>query len=377
MYQQVSPLADYEAGVEDFVMAHVRSLKASNSKSPGSSPGSSNAPSRSASPPKTADELRQEARLAAREKLRQSVFPQISAAKTRTPSTMADKLWGGNEAVEVETLGTGAPDEAGGSGGVVTFAATIEGDASTFDETAFRERVAASLGVDPSSIVLEVGSGNPFTVTTKVSVSGVDGPANVSKALTGLNATKGGAAAAFGVPVASMVAPTVVMNQPMFEMQMSAMPLRAMPTGQGSVAPEVLQLGPEAAQPAEMVQLKTTITGDQVDFEISKYRDALAATLGVDPSEVELSIEPGADGTFVVVASIVVPSKGAAAELMKEANAALADPEAASSVLGVAVASVATSSITKQQPRTVSAASAVLERAGDVRIPPGSADPPG
>jgi len=67
---------------------------------------------------------------------------------------------------------------------------------------------------------------------------------------------------------------------------------------------------------------------------------------------VELSIEPGADGTFVVVASIVVPSKGAAAELMKEANAALADPEAASSVLGVAVASVATSSITKQQPRT-------------------------
>ena len=104
-----SPLQDYEAGVEDFLMAHVKKLKPEKPVSPVHSANSSNSASRATSPQKTAEELRQEAR----EALRHAVFPQLhSASPPQKASTMAEKLWGGDTATEViiESVGTGAED---------------------------------------------------------------------------------------------------------------------------------------------------------------------------------------------------------------------------------------------------------------------------
>jgi len=283
------------AVVETFMMAHTRQLK------PTSPPKS---------PPLAPEEPRskQEVKRLAREALRHAIFPQLETADPRVKGrTMADKLWGGGDEVVVEAYGTA--DAIGALSGrttnIVTFETTIAGNAADFDEEEFRERLAAVLGVDPSSIVLEVSGTNPFTVTSSLATVGALQTRSVTQALTAVQAG-GMAAEVLGVAVTAI-------GPPMVTMGVSDLPAHlAAPTS-------------PAATP--VVSFSATIAGDPANFDEAAYRAAVAAALGISPSEVQLEIS-GTD-PFTVVAKIAAASADAAASLSAAVASTLADPETA------------------------------------------------
>ena len=248
-----SPLQDYEAGVEDFLMAHARKLR--TSRSPVRSPEGSNNASRDASPEKSIEQLAAELRQEAREALRKGVFPQLEVDNQKVYRTMAERLWGGDgETLVIESIGKNTKEPelhfipygedgdgdgaagrymgakqgleslfvgggGGGGGGAapgkfVSFEVTVAGDLSAFDEAAFRERVKEALGfrglTDPSTIAVTLVPNADGTYHVHVRVKATGAVQAVSAAVEKLSNSADVAAAALGLPVASVSPPTAI-----------------------------------------------------------------------------------------------------------------------------------------------------------------------
>ena len=94
----------------------------------------------------------------------------------------------------------GAPSTTAATARVVSFDTSIVGDAASFDEAAYRAKTAAALGVRAVSLVLTIGSGSPFIVTTSVKVPSEQQSISVMNSLAKIRSS-GTAASAFGVGV--------------------------------------------------------------------------------------------------------------------------------------------------------------------------------
>jgi hypothetical protein len=210
----VSPLKDYEAGVEDFLMAHARRVKAAT-RSLNGSPSGSNATSRASSPPKmsppkTVDDLRAEAQ----EKVRHEAFLQQFKARSMEAAeepagTIAFRLWGEEVYVVKETVGTGAAaieDYAT----LVEFRCVIDASAS-FDEISFGEKVADVVRLHPSSVTVEVArGGKDLTVTCAIEAAGKYEATRVTEALAAIIRSPKGPGATFNLMFISCSEPSVV-----------------------------------------------------------------------------------------------------------------------------------------------------------------------
>jgi hypothetical protein len=154
----------------------------------------------------------------------------------------------------------------------VSFTTDVVGDSTSFDEAAYRSKVAAELGVLPSDVVVNVvGSGNPFSVATSV-VPPSATVAGSMKAKLDTIRSSGSASTAFGVSV---------------------------PTGMGASS--------TAAATPKAVSFDMTVSGDSTSFDEAAYRTKVAAELGVREAAIVLSV--GSGDPFVVTASVTVMSE--------------------------------------------------------------------
>lgn len=291
-----SPLKDYEAGVEDFLMAHVRTLK------------------RDPSPPKSEMERRspdveQQTVLEKGEKFRRAVLPQLKIKQAdRQPVKLSDKYWGGLEAEEFETIGTG-PEDPEAISGFVIFDTFIEDDGHTFDQQAFIDHMASTLGIKPAQIEIEEGIGarhaergtrnsehGPFTVTTRITAAGTAQIKKLPGQITALNTDH--VAEALGVPVYSV-------GEPLVEMRTKGTHLHELGHVDllGDMSEIMLEASAEASSSSHLIQVPLTIAAESAAaFDQQAYRSAIAKTLGIPSDEISFIVR-GATAPQGVMAS--------------------------------------------------------------------------